>query len=162
MIKDRLLDILFPERCIYCKKIGKFICEECLQKNPPESFFTKMKNDMFDYLFCTTKYQGKIKQQMHLFKFHEKAYLYKAFIEMSLRRKEYFMDYDLITYVPMHYKKEWKRGYNQSSLLAKELGKRLNIEVKDLLEKFIDNKVQSSLSKEEREKNVENVFRLKK
>ena len=58
----------------------------------------------------------------------------------------------------MSYKRKLKRGYNQSELLAKELGRKLEIKVIKTLEKSKNTKVQSTLKEEEREDNVKNAF----
>ena len=60
----------------------------------------------------------------------------------------------------MYYKKELKRGYNQSKLLAKELGKELNIKVINTLVKVKENRTQSTLLENERKENVKNVFEI--
>ena len=155
------LDILFPKKCFYCHKIGKVICNSCMKKIQTSYLLKKTDNNYFDYIYCGTYYKGNIKTQIHNFKFHEKAYLYQYLIEMTLRDKkvlDFLKAFDMITYVPMYIKKEQRRGYNQAELLAKELGKRLNIEVISCLEKKKDNKVQSSLSEQERIINVQDVF----
>ena len=156
-----LLDNLFPERCLYCGKYGKYICEYCYNKLNNEYIFRKVYNDYFDYIICSSYYIGDIKKKIHNFKFHEQSYLYKYLIEICLLNNKicnFLKNFDLITYVPMNYNKQLKRGYNQSELLAKELGKRLNIEVVKTLNKPLQFKVQSTLSEKERIDNVKNAF----
>lgn len=158
-----LLDIIFPPKCVYCNKSGKYICEKCFSKLNNKYLFKKVNNDFFDYFVCGDFYQGITKIQIHNFKFHEKSYLYKYFIELILENKEiynFLKKFDIITFVPMTSNKKLIRGYNQSELLAEELGKSLNINVLNLLDKVKENKVQSSLSGKERTKNVENVFQF--
>lgn len=156
-----LLDNLFPEKCLYCKKYGKYICDSCYKKLNNEYIFRKVYNDYFDYIICCSYYRGDIKKQIHNFKFHEQSYLYKYLIEICLLNNKiynFLRNFDLITYIPMNYNKQLKRGYNQSELLAKELGRKLNIEVIKTLKKPLQLKVQSTLSEKEREKNVKNAF----
>ena len=163
-IVEILLNYIFLSKCLYCKRYGKIICDNCLNKINREYLFKKVNNDWFDYVFCGCFYEGKIRTQIHSFKFHEQAYLYKYFIQICLRDKkiyEFLKKFDYITYVPMYYKKEQKRGYNQSKLLAEELGKNLELQVIELLEKKKENKVQSSLSEKDRIKNVKNIFCFK-
>ena len=160
-IIQKWLDIIFPSKCFYCQKVGKVICDNCFQKLNDKYLFQKINHDWFDYVFCGSFYRDVLRTRIHSFKFHEQAYLYQYFIVLSLREKkiiEFLKEYDYITYVPMHYQKEQKRGYNQSKLLALELGKRLNLKVVSVLEKRKPNRVQSSLSERERIKNVRNIF----
>lgn len=157
---NKLIDTIFPKKCIYCNRLGKIICNSCLTKIQNQYLFQKVNNDWFDYVFCGSFYRNVIRTQIHSFKFHEKSYLYQYFIEMSTNKNilAFLENFDFVTYVPMYYQKEQKRGYNQSKLLAEELGKKLNKTVINVLDKKIDNKVQSSLSERDRIKNVENVF----
>ena len=157
-----ILDILFPEKCLYCKKYGKIICDNCFEKLNNKNFFKKVYRNFYDYIFCSSFYNDLIKIQIHNFKFHDKAYFYKYFIEISLKNLkivEFMKNFDLITFIPMSPKKQNIRGYNQSELLAKELGKRLGIKVIKTLEKEKNIKTQSTLNELEREKNAQNAFK---
>ena len=160
---EKILDLIFPDTCFYCGKLGKIICNDCLKKINIPYLFKKLNNEDFDYVFCGSYYKNEIRNMIHSFKFHKKAYLYKYFIKLCLRDKkiyEFLRKFDCITYVPMHYKKQIKRGYNQSELLAKELGKRLDLPVLKCLEKIKENKVQSLLSEKERVQNVKGVYKI--
>ena len=69
--------------------------------------------------------------------------------------------YDIIIPVPMYKKRKQSRGYNQTELISKKLAKDLKIESSNkVLRKVIDTKKQSTLTKKERIKNVENVILL--
>ena len=70
--------------------------------------------------------------------------------------------YDIIIPVPISKQRNKNRGYNQSLLLAKEISKELNIECIDkCLIKIKNILPQSSLKKEERIRNVKNVYSIK-
>ena len=157
-----LLDIIFPVKCLYCGKNGKYICDECYKRFENSKYiFKKIDDKYFDYMICDSFYIGSKKRLIHNFKFHEKSYLYKYFIELVLKKEkicEFLKKFDFITYIPMSYKRKLKRGYNQSELLAKELGRKLEIKVIKTLEKSKNTKVQSTLKEEEREDNVKNAF----
>ena len=57
--------------------------------------------------------------------------------------------YDIIIPVPISKKRFKTRGYNQSTLLAKEIAKYLNTEYSDnILKKVINNNPQSILNQE--------------
>ena len=157
-----ILDILFPEKCLFCKKRGKILCDNCYKKLNNKSLFKEVYGDYYDYIFCSSFYNGLVRRQIHRFKFHEQAYFYKYFIEISLKNSkivEFMKKFDLITFIPMDLKKQNKRGYNQSELLANELGERLEIEVVKILEKEKNVKTQSSLNELERIENVRNAFK---
>ena len=65
---------------------------------------------------------------------------------------------DFITYVPLTKKKRRRRGYNQSELLALEIGERLNLPVAGVLEKKRETADQKNLSKRERTENLRACF----
>ncbi len=63
--------------------------------------------------------------------------------------------------MPLHRFKKWKRGYNQTELIAKYMAKKLDIPYMDTLTKVRNTKTQSSLSAKHRETNVKNAFKCK-
>ena len=100
------------------------------------------------------------------YKFNEKAYLYKTFAAIVLANKkicDYIDSFEIIMSVPIHKKRYYKRGYNQSELLAKEITKnfgKINFR-KDMLVKIKNNTAQSTLKKEERLSNVEGAYKVR-
>ncbi|MCS6903677.1 MAG: hypothetical protein NZO41_05325, partial [Candidatus Bipolaricaulota bacterium] len=67
-----------------------------------------------------------------------------------------------ITFVPMHYKKERERSFNQAELLARGLGRLWGISVVRALQKVKETKPQASLPYEARRENVRGAFGLAK
>ena len=66
---------------------------------------------------------------------------------------------DIIIPLPLHIRRLYERGYNQSYLLAREIGSTFSKEVvTDLLIKIKNTKPQSSLSGRERRINLKNAF----
>ena len=66
---------------------------------------------------------------------------------------------EIIVAVPLHRRRLRDRGYNQSVLLAKEVGKRTGLPVmEEVLVRTRDTPPQVSLSREERVRNVEGSF----
>ena len=97
------------------------------------------------------------------FKFNNKTYLGKAFayyISFLLKNENIF--FDLIIPVPIHYKRFFERGYNQSIILAQNISKSFNIkcETKILL-KIFNSKAQSLLKLKDRRNNVLNTYKVK-
>jgi len=71
--------------------------------------------------------------------------------------------FDCLVPVPLHFYRENWRGFNQAEEMAKEIGKRMEIEVQNVLKRKKKTKQQSMiLDREEREKNVRGVFEVKK
>jgi competence protein ComFC len=142
-IKNYLLDILFPKYCLGCGKEGLYICKEC------ELF-------MMDAPGGGWEYNGIVKKAIHKIKFEGQYDIVRELVN----KKDFELAKDTtITFVPMHIKKKKIRGYNQSEIIAKELGKKTGVPVIKLLKKIKQTKDQAKLSKEERLENIKNCFK---
>lgn len=74
-----------------------------------------------------------------------------------------FQDVDLIIPVPLHWRRHWKRGYNQAQVIAEGIAARLGAPVRsDILIRPRSTRSQTRLSIEEKSLNVKNAFRLHK
>ena len=109
-------------------------------------------------------YQGIIRKLILNYKFQDKTYLYKTFVKFLLKNKkivENIKTYDIIIPVPLSTKRQKQRGYNQSLLIAKEIGKKLKIKVeKNILIKTKNILPQSTLNKEQRITNVQGTYKM--
>ena len=157
-ILDNILDIIFPPECGICGKIGKtYICENCYDDIKKYLYFNE--NDDILHLL---KYEGIIRDKLISYKFNDKSYLYKMFCEIFEKNKkccDFLKKYDIIIPVPIHNKRRKIRGYNQSELIAKELAKKMGLQVYvDVLKKQVNTAMQSSLGKNERNKNVQDAY----
>ena len=116
-------------------------------------------------LISIFQYKGIIRDKILDYKFNEKSYLYKTFTFFLLKNKKVFekiKSYDTIIPVPISKKRKKERGYNQSLLIAREISKKVEINLQEkCLVKTKNTIEQSKLNKEEREKNVQNVYELK-
>lgn len=106
-----------------------------------------------------------VKQSIYHFKFHNQRAFAKYYAEEMVRNLGTIVkrwNPELLIPIPLHMRKQRKRGYNQAALLARELGKRLNVEVdeKVLIRKKYT-KPQKELGPENRKKNLETAFAIK-
>ena len=69
--------------------------------------------------------------------------------------------FDYILFVPLHKKRMRRRGFNQAEKIAKSLSKLINISVVDNIERIYNTERLYKLNKDEREKELKNVFVLK-
>lgn len=113
------------------------------------------------YIF---KYEGQIRKLILDYKFNEKSYIYLTLVNFLLKNKKIFeniKNYDTIIPVPISKKRLRTRGYNQSLLIAKEISQQTNLDlVNNCLIKTKNIIEQSKLNKEEREKNIQGVYKL--
>ena len=98
------------------------------------------------------------------YKFNEKPYLYRmfsAFINKYEKNYLHFDFYDIIISVPISKKRFKHRGYNQSLLYAKSIANENNIQIEcNVITKIKNNNTQSALNKEQREENVQGVYKV--
>lgn len=118
----------------------------------------------FDEHIYFFKYDGIIRKMILNYKFKDKSYLYKTFTNFIIKNDKFceiLKSYDIIIPVPISKKRNKQRGYNQSLLIAKELSKKSGIKLeKNCLIKYKDIIEQSKLNKEERQKNIQGVYKL--
>ena len=167
MTFDKALNFLFPNKCRICFKKGNYeICENCIKRirHYEDINITYFNNRNLDSLIYFFRYEGYIRKLVLEFKFFNKFYLGKVFSKIILKNKKLCGNlkfYDIIIPVPMHKTKKLERGYNQTEILAKDLAQNLGILYdKNILIKIVNNKRQSSLSEQDRYKNIKNVFKL--
>lgn len=168
-IKNRLLDLLYPQVCGICGKfVPYWLCIKCrkmlegYEVRGEVSF--KFKN--FTKLIYIFPYDGIIREMLLNYKFNEKPYIYNSFVNFIIKNQETFENlkkYDKIIPVPISKKRFKERGYNQSYLIAKSLAKKLEIECDaKVLRKIKNNKEQNKLNKEQREINAIGAYKISK
>ena len=162
--------MLFPPVCGICGKLDKnSLCNKCkirLKKNA----LCKIENykdtsSYFDEHIYLFQYTGEIRDTILKYKFNEKSYIYRTFLEFIKNNEKIcaqIKKYDIIIPVPVSRKRFKQRGYNQSSLIARNLARMLNIDYKDnVLVKIKDNKPQSEMGQDKRKSNVKDVYKIK-
>lgn len=69
--------------------------------------------------------------------------------------------YDIILVVPISKQRKKERGYNQSSLIAREISKLTSIKIeKNVIQKTKNIIPQSKLDKNQRQENIKNAYRV--
>ena len=183
-IQEKISNLLYPPVCGICGKIAqKGICIKCnveLKKQTEVNILQKeeIEEKNFEELMYIFKYEGQVRKLILDYKFNEKSYMYKTFVNFLLNDKKIFENikkYDKIIPVPISKKRYKERGYNQSLLIAKEISKqtqyKANIEnkqkektnlelVNNCLIKTKNIIEQSKLNKEERQNNIQGVYSL--
>lgn len=183
-IQEKISNLLYPPVCGICGKIAqKGICIKCnveLKKQTEVNILQKeeIEEKNFEELMYIFKYEGQVRKLILDYKFNEKSYMYKTFVNFLLNNKKIFENikkYDKIIPVPISKKRYKERGYNQSLLIAKEISKqtqykanlenkqkeKTNLElVNNCLIKTKNIIEQSKLNKEERQNNIQGVYSL--
>jgi len=117
----------------------------------------------FKKVYSPYKYEGLLRDVIKDFKYNNKPYYYKMLGELLYQHiKDEKIDFDIITYVPLHKNKKRRRGYNQSQLIAKYIGNRMNVSSEKLIKRLVDTKPQNQLNREDRKNNLKNTFSSEK
>lgn len=155
--------------CADCRKtLPKIIGQVCFRCGVPIYSIDRYcdmckKSKPYEEARSCYKYRDKIVTLIHNFKFHNAKHLAEDFAKdlCELYKKEKY-NCDIIVPVPMTQSRLNLRGYNQSGLLANELGKLLNLPVDEQnLLKVKDTKSQVGLDFSERKNNLTDAFKTK-
>ncbi|MEE9912398.1 MAG: ComF family protein [Deltaproteobacteria bacterium] len=138
--------IVFPD-----SPAGNHWCASCMDKRP---WFTSARS--------AVAYTGVIHDAIHQFKYGRNITTGAALARMLADFHFADMDFgifDAIVPVPLHIKRLRERGFNQSLILARTLGKKQGLKVDfSLLKRRKLTLTQTGLDKKEREKNISGAF----
>ena len=180
----QILDLLFPKRCVQCKKVGDYLCSNCFsylsfdtksiclvcQRPVPDGLTHRacLKKYTINGCFSAIPYNKTAKKLIYNFKY--KPYLSSLneflgdLLYECLAQNESFnrvlkssKDWIFVP-IPLHPSRFRKRGYNHAEILAKELGKKFNLKTVDLLKRIKDTKSQYGLKLLQRKKNIKEAF----
>lgn len=177
-LKGTVLDFFFPRWCVGCGREGEFICASCRRSlsrvMPP--LCPKCGKPQPSGVCCPAcvgwqaridgirspfRFDGVMRQAIHQLKYRNLRALAQELAELL---RDYLtaspMPGEVVVPVPLHRKRLRERGYNQSSLLAKELGKLIKLPVIDdcLIRQRHAPPQARTLTVEERRSNVDGAF----
>ena len=178
LLRD-LVNLFYPNHCLTCGyplvKNEQFICLYCHCKIPNTNYHINKSNsarDLFSgytqvnevvsYLFFEK--EGITQKLIHSLKYFGNkelaAYLART-AAIELKATGCFASIDAILPIPLHPKKEKKRGYNQSEWIAKGIGSIYGVEIeRKFLRRITDTQSQTRKSIYDRHVNVERIFEV--
>ena len=148
-LKGIALDLLFPQWCVGCGKEGHFLCYSCRRSLPRivPPFCPQCGRPQPSGILCPGcvgwqaeidgirspfRFDGIIREAIHQLKYRNLRALVVPLAELL---QNYLINVsipgEVLVPVPLHKRKLRERGYNQSQLLARELGKLINLPVVD-------------------------------
>lgn len=176
-----ILEMFFPSLCLTCEKRlvsqESHICFECWQDLPVTNFHLDNQNKVAQLLwgrvnienataYFSYKKGSRYQHLIHFIKYKnlkELGYETGKRFGYQLSKSESFKLIDIVVPVPLHPKKEKKRGYNQCDYIAQGIGEAMSkTTIKDNLyrEKFTS--TQTRKNRFERWQNVEGIFGIKR
>jgi len=182
-LKTAFLQMLYPEgiKCNICgrelfEETRFSLCPECIPKykgKPCNKCGRSMSNDadfcldcqnystQFDRAYAPYIYEDNAQKLVYKLKYGNEKYLAKYMAEMMYDCFENQRNLpDMITFVPMHKKRQKERGYNQAEELAREFSKIINVECVELLKRNIHTQNLARMSAPERREAVKGVFSI--
>ncbi len=183
--------MFFPDDCRICERaLTKWtrvpVCAECLESPLPleADFFCAVCNMPFanaypldargvcaacrsglrgfDYAASFGIYEGSLRSLIHLYKYSGMKPLARrlaGYLDRAMSVEERF---DAVVPVPLHWRKQWHRGFNQAELLAMHVARHRGIPVLNALRRKRATAAQASLASAGRRRNVEGAFALKR
>lgn len=164
-----LLDLLFPIKCPFCRKLLEkgqdLVCSDC-QRDLPWALGPQGERKGEFFALCTAPlwYQEQVRNSHHRYKFSGVRAYAAPYAELMAQcvNDRLAGEFDVITWVPIHPRRRWKRGYDQSEWLARKLARRVDMPCEPLLKKVRHTTAQSGLKGEsERRANVLGAYVLK-
>jgi ComF family protein len=182
--------LLFPDECRICQRALTGwtrvpVCAECLQSPQPlkAEFFcaschTPFVNSYpldhhgvcaacreglrgFDRAASFGFYEGSLRRLIHLFKYNGMRPLAKPLARFLERAIPIDQAFDAVVPVPLHWRKQWQRGFNQAELLARYVARRRRVPLLAALKRKRSTAVQASLASAGRRRNVAGAFEIR-
>lgn len=177
-VGSKLIDLLFPPTCVGCGREGAFLCPACVagvHRLPPplcpacgrplirEEWCPSCRRWKLDIDGIRSPFalQGVLRQAIHRFKYGGFKALSAPLAELlaqSLDSRP--LPAEVLSPVPLHPRRLRDRGYNQSGLLARELGRLTGLPVEEqTLFRHRNSPAQARTpDAEERRRNVSDAF----
>ncbi len=112
----------------------------------------------FDAAYCFGAYEGALRTLIHLFKYSAIRSLARPLADLLADALPRDQRFDAIVPVPLHWRRRWHRGFNQSELLARSLSRRTGVPLLGVLRRTRATSVQAGLSNTRRRQNVTSAF----
>lgn len=175
----QLGNLFFPNVCVVCGSEllpgEEGACLECLYKLPKTYNFRKRDNDAemlmagripFERIasYCVYAKGGTLPPLIHQLKYRHNqriGLLLGRMFGKDLLGSEFLAPVELIVPVPLHPRREKKRGYNQAEIIAKGLSETtgLVLSTGNLLRE-VYNPTQTKRTKTQRWENVKDIFKV--
>ncbi len=149
---------------------AEFLCASCrtpfLNRHPLDEHgncpLCRLGLSGFDAVYTYGSYEGTLQRLIHLFKYeklHPLARPLAAMLARAIPREERF---DAVVPMPLHWRRRWERGFNQSELLAREIARRWNVPVVRAIRRVKATAPQAGLTNAKRRLNLAGAFAVRR
>ena len=175
----RLLEFIYPTRCVSCGAGGALLCRKCAGELTPLEQLNCLVCDRpavagITHPICRSRwaperflaafpYQGPSRRLVQALKYKRLRAVAKIMTELLAGEiQEMGVEFGpqaQVVPIPLSFWRQGVRGFNQAELLARALAEDLKLDFRpDILRKTKDTSSQVSLSRPERQENVRGVF----
>ncbi len=182
-----MFNLVFPDECRVCglplREISKIpVCAVCLCAPRPlvAAYFCTGCNTpflnafpldengrcglcrrgltAFDAAFSYGEYDGPLRKLIHLFKYERLKPLARPLGKLLASALPREWRYDMVVPMPLHWRRSWERGFNQSELLARVVAVRLGAPLVKAVRRTRRTPSQAGLTNAQRRNNVAGAF----
>lgn len=148
-----LIDFIFPKKCLECKTEGRYICESCIGKVPVGGWIDLGETKVYS----AWRYEGVVRKAIIALKYKfatEIADELVGYIKLKTSSQN-------LVPIPLHWRRQNTRGFNQSELLGQKLASKMNWKyTPSLLIKSRPTPPQVGLKRDTRQSNLKGAFAL--
>lgn len=168
-----ILELLLPPACAGCARYGAILCARCVgtlrPARSPRHLFSGadpgiVVGEALDLAFAAFVHEGALRRALQRLKYGGAGRLAAPLAAASWPALADLLDLvdgqAVLVPVPVHAERRRARGYNQAALLAAELGSRVGLPVRDILERTRPTAKQHGLGRAARLRNLRGAFDL--
>jgi ComF family protein len=157
-----IFDLIFPVKCLECGKPGRYVCDNCLKKVEQVK---QTRTPNFDRVFSVWRYDGVIRKAILALKYKFALDIAKELADRFVESYQKFslpvLDKAVLVPVPIHWRRENWRGFNQSEEVGKLIAQKFGWQFEpNLLTKKKSTISQTELSRANRFLSPHNSFAL--
>ena len=184
-----ILDLLFPKRCVGCRKLDTYFCPDCIANILQTDLVCPKCEKLavggqthpickrrygLDGLWSLGVYQGSLREAIKQLKYGKVRSLAEVLVDILV---EYWAKYQpfvldqikkdrgarwVVIPVPLYWWRGNSRGFNQSSLIGQILSKKLGLGYCEGLKRIRYTRPQVKLKGKNRHQNIRNAFEITK
>lgn len=163
MILHRLEALLMPIRCAFCgTRCASFepsVCSACMQDLPWRTPLYTTDHAPLSVIAAPLEYAFPVDAALKLLKFQRRCDYVPAFAEMLWQvASELPGDIDALLPMPLHWRRQAMRGFNQAFELCRALQKRSGLPLIRCIRRTRSTPFQSGLDAADRQRNLRNAF----
>ena len=128
-LTQAVIQTIYPTKCALCQKVGPCeVCQDCVDQfgDPNRNLAHEIKGSPYEFHLASYPYKRNIGEALILLKIYGKTSITQTLAQIVSERitEAGLLDWcDVIVPVPIHWRREAERGFNQAELLCECLPK---------------------------------------